>query len=149
MSLSAADAPGAAQVPVPADPARAFLGVGWAFPPGLQPDGRIAEATCEEDVREAITIVLGTNPGERVMRPDFGAGLNQFVFEPVTPATLARVEARVRDSLITWEPRIDVDQVRVTPDGSTLLIELSYRVRATNSLQNLVYPFYLQEGPAS
>jgi len=147
MFPSAADAVPAA--PAPADPARAFLGVGWAFPPQLGPDGRIAEAVYEEDVREAIIIVLGTNPGERVMRPDFGAGLNQFVFEPVNAGTLARVEARVRDSLITWEPRIDVDQVQVTPDGSTLLIELTYRVRATNSLHNLVYPFYLQEGPAS
>lgn len=147
MSPSAADTVPAALAP--ADPARAFLGVGWAFPPRLGPDGRIAEAAYEEDVREAITIVLGTNPGERVMRPDFGAGLNQFVFEPVTPGTLARVEARVRDSLITWEPRIDLDQVQVAADGPALLIELTYRVRATNSLQNLVYPFYLQEGPAS
>jgi phage baseplate assembly protein W len=147
MFPSAADPASAA--PVPADPARAFLGVGWAFPPRLQPDGRIAEAVYDEDVREAITIVLGTDPGERVMRPDFGAGLNQFVFEPVNATTLAQVEARVRDSLITWEPRIDVEQVQVTPDGSTLLIEVSYRVRATNSLQNLVYPFYLEEGPAS
>ena len=147
MFPSAADAVAAA--PVPADPARAFLGVGWAFPPRLGADGRIAEAAYEEDVREAITIVLGTHPGERVMRPDFGAGLNQFVFEQVNPGTLARVEARVRDSLITWEPRIDLDQVQVTADGPALLIELTYRVRATNSLQNLVYPFYLQEGPAS
>ena len=147
MFPSAADLPPAA--PVPADPARAFLGVGWAFPPRLEPDGRLAEAAYEEDVSEAIIIVLGTNPGERVMRPDFGAGLNQFVFEPVNPATLARVEAQVRGSLITWEPRIDVDQVQVTPDGATLLIELTYRVRVTNSLHNLVYPFYLQEGPAS
>lgn len=149
MFPSAADSAPPALAPVPADPARAFLGVGWAFPPRLEPDGRIAEAAYEEDVREAIIIVLGTNPGERVMRPDFGAGLNQFVFEPVNAATLARVEAQVRDSLIAWEPRIDVDQVQVTPDGSTLLIDLTYRVRATNTLSNLVYPFYLQEGPVS
>jgi phage baseplate assembly protein W len=132
--------------------ARAFLGVGWAFPPRLEPGGRIAESVYEQDVHEAITIVLGTNPGERVMRPDFGSGLNSFVFEPVNPTLLARVETRVRDSLITWEPRIDVLTVSVGPQGdppSTLVIELTYRVRATNSLQNLVYPFYLQEGPAS
>jgi phage baseplate assembly protein W len=134
------------------DTARAFLGVGWAFPPRLEPGGRIAESVYEQDVREAIQIVLGTNPGERVMRPDFGAGLNAFVFEPVNPATLARIEARVRDSLIAWEPRIDVLAVQVQPQtnpSSTLLIDLSYRVRATNSRHNLVYPFYLQEGPAS
>ena len=98
-------------------PPRAFLGVGWAFPPRLRPDGRIAEAVYEEDVREAIRIVLGTNPGERVMRPDFGAGLRTFVFEPVNPTMLARVEARVRDALVTWEPRIDVDAVRVSRAG--------------------------------
>src|SRR4030088_122093 len=82
------------------DAARAFLGVGWAFPPGLEPDGSIAESVYEQDVREAIGIILGTNPGERVRRPDFGAGLNTFVFEPVNPTTLARVEERVRNSLI-------------------------------------------------
>jgi phage baseplate assembly protein W len=133
----------------PLDPARAFLGVGWAFPPRLEPDGRVAEAVYEQDVREAITIILGTTPGERVMRPEFGSGLRSLVFEPVNPTTLARVQTRVRDSLVTWEPRIDVLDVRVTPRGSppsTLLIELSYRVRATNTLHNLVYPFYLEEG---
>jgi phage baseplate assembly protein W len=144
--------PAAARRDAAEDAARAFLGIGWAFPPRLESGGRIAEAIYEQDVREAITIVLGTNPGERVMRPDFGAGLNTFIFEPVNPTTLARVEAQVRDSLITWERRIDVENVQVRPQGnppSTLLIELSYVVRATNSLQNLVYPFYLQEGSAS
>jgi phage baseplate assembly protein W len=134
------------------DAARAFLGVGWAFPPRLEPGGRIAEAVYEQDVREAIGIILGTNPGERVMRPDFGAGLNTFVFEPVNPTTVARVEGRVRNSLITWEPRIDVVSAQVRPQGNPpviLLIELSYRIRATNTRHNLVYPFYLQEGPAS
>jgi phage baseplate assembly protein W len=131
------------------DLARAFLGVGWAFPPRLEPDGRVAEAVYETDVREAITIILGTNPGERVMRPNFGSGLRSFVFEPVNPTTLTRVQTRVRESLTTWEPRIDIQNVQVSPRGepaSTLLIELSYRVRATNALQNLVYPFYLEEG---
>jgi uncharacterized protein len=134
------------------DPARAFLGVGWAFPPHLAADGRIAEAIYEEDIRQAITIILGTNPGERVMRPDFGAGLNRFVFEPINITTLTRVQASVRDALVAWEPRIDVENVRVAPRGAppnTLLIELFYRVRATNTLQNLVYPFYLQEGSAA
>jgi uncharacterized protein len=133
------------------DPAKAFLGVGWAFPPRVEPDGQVAEAVYEQDVREAITIILGTNQGERVMRPEFGAGLRSLVFQPVNPTTLARVETTVRDSLVTWEPRIDVERVQVSPSGdppSTLLIELSYRIRATNTLQNLVYPFYLEEGSA-
>jgi uncharacterized protein len=131
------------------DPTRAFLGVGWAFPPQLEADGSIAEAVYEEDIRQAIRIIIFTNRGERLMRPDFGAGLNEFVFEPVSTATMALVENRVREALIAWEARIDVLEVSVTSDVSErnkLLIDMTYRVRATNTKHNLVYPFYLQEG---
>jgi phage baseplate assembly protein W len=133
------------------DPARAFLGTGWAFPPRIEPTGTVAEAVYEDDIREAIRIILGTNPGERVMRPEFGAGLNEFLFEPVNIATTTRLQRQVREALVTWEPRIDVEDVTVTPQGAppvVLLVELVYRVRATNARANLVYPFYLQEGPA-
>lgn len=133
------------------DSTKAFLGVGWAFPPCVTPDGKIALAEFEEDIRQAIRIILGTNPGERVMRPDFGAGLNQFVFEPVNATTLNLIKTRVQESLIAWEPRIDVLSIDVTSDTSEhnkLLIDANYRVRATNSQFNLVYPFYLQEGSA-
>lgn len=134
------------------DTARAFLGIGWAFPPAVDAGGRVAEAAYEEDVPEAIRIILSTNPGERVMRPDFGAGLERFVFEPLGPALVTQVETSVRDALVAWEPRIDVLSVTVTPEGSppvVLMVEMEYRVRATNALQNLVYPFYLQEGPVA
>jgi len=133
----------------PTDSAKAFLGVGWAFPPLLEPDGTVAEAIFEEDIRQAIRIIIFTNRGERVMRPDFGAGLNEFIFANVNTTTMALIETRVREALITWEPRIDVQQVTVTADRSErnkLLIDLTYRVRATNTLHNLVYPFYLEEG---
>jgi uncharacterized protein len=133
------------------DEAKRFLGVGWAFPPQVEADGSIAEAVYEEDIRQAIRIILGTNPGERVMRPDFGAGLNTFVFEPVNTTTMALVKTRVQEALINWEPRIDLEEVQVTTDRlerNRLLIDLTYRVRATNSIHNLVYPFYLQEGTA-
>jgi uncharacterized protein len=133
------------------DPARAFLGVGWAFPPRIEPTGTVAEAVYEDDIREAIRIILGTNPGERVMRPEFGAGLDEFLFEPVNIATITRLQRQVREALVTWEPRIDVEDVTVTPQGAppvVLLVEVVYRVRATNARTNLVYPFYLQEGPA-
>lgn len=135
-----------------ADPAKAFLGVGWAFPPQVEADGKIAEAVAEEDIHQAIRIILGTNPGERVMRPDFGAGLNSFVFEPVNTTTMALLQRRVQEALIAWEPRIDVEAVNVTTDTverSRLLIEMTYRVRATNTVHNLVYPFYLEEGTAT
>jgi uncharacterized protein len=131
------------------DPTKAFLGVGWAFPLRVEADGVIAEAIYEEDIRQAIRIIIFTNRNERLMRPDFGAGLNEFIFASVNTTTMALVETRVREALITWEPRIDVEDVNVTADASErnkLLIDLRYRVRATNTLHNLVFPFYLEEG---
>jgi uncharacterized protein len=131
---------------------QAFLGVGWAFPPCVQADGKVATVAFEEDIRQAIHIILGTNPGERVMRPDFGAGLNAFVFEPLNETTQQSVKTRVEEALVDWEPRIDVEEVRVVIDSAErnkLLITVSYRVRASNALHNLVYPFYLQEGTPS
>lgn len=128
---------------------KAFLGNGWAFPVSVGADGAIAHALHEEDIRQAIRIILGTNPGERLMRPDFGAGLNAFIFEPVNPTTMSRLQNRVEDSLIAWEPRIDVLGVIVSRDAAQLgrlLIDIQYRIRATNSVTNLVYPFYLEEG---
>jgi len=131
------------------DETKAFLGIGWAFAVCLDKDAAIATVAYEEDIQQAIRIILGTNHGERVMRPEFGAGLNTFVFEPVSQTTMQLLKRRVEEALINWEPRIDVLQVSVATDASEynkLLIDVEYRVRATNTLANLVYPFYLQEG---
>ena len=131
------------------DPAKSFLGCGWYFPPKVDVDGSIADAVYEEDIDQAIWIILGTNPGERVMRPGFGAGLNKFIFEPINSTTIEKLRIRVEESLIAWEPRIDVKEVTIEPDRAErnrLLIDVRYRVRATNTVRNLVYPFYLQEG---
>ncbi len=105
-------------------------------------------ASYEEDVRQAIRIILGTSPGERVMRPDFGAGLNALVFEPVSATLMARLRQSVVAALIAWEPRIDQIAVEVTTDSprGRLDLEIRYRIRATNVFYNLVYPFYLVEG---
>ena len=141
--------PNAGPQPKTADPVEAFLGVGWAFPLAVAPDGTVGTAAYDDDVHQAILIILGTNRGERVMRPDFGAGLRDFVFAPMSTATLALVRQRVTDALIDEEPRIDVISVDVTADTSgpaRLLIDVSYQVRATNTSANLVYPFYLEEG---
>ena len=132
------------------DPAKAFLGVGWSFPVALDPAAQdVARAEYEEDIRQAIHIILETTPGERVMRPDFGSGLLAMVFEPVNYTTLALVKQRVEQALVVWEPRIDVREVKVTANGpirNRLDIDIGYQVRATNTFYNLVYPFYLQEG---
>jgi hypothetical protein len=130
--------------------AKAFLGKGWSFPVRLDPGtGDIAIATYEEDIRQAILIILRTALGERVMRPDFGAGLETLVFEAVNTTTMALTKHRVEQGLVTWEPRIDVNDVQVTTDPpmrNTLRIAIGYTVRATNTFYNLVFPFYLQEG---
>jgi len=127
---------------------KAFLGRGWAFPVRLAADGEIALAAYEDDVREAVRIILGTIQGERAMRPDFGAGLHALVFEPLNTTTMALVRHRVEEALIIWEPRIDNITVQLTaePTKGRLLIDIRYRVRDTNTFYNLVYPFYLLEG---
>jgi phage baseplate assembly protein W len=127
---------------------KAFLGKGWAFPIQPEATGEVALAAYEEDIRQAIRIILGTAQGERVMRPDFGAGLHALVFEPINTTTMALVRHRVEEALITWEPRIDEITVQVTaePSQGRLMIDIRYRVRATNTFYNLVYPFYLLEG---
>jgi len=133
------------------DPSKAFLGVGWAYPLNLAADNSISTVAYEEDIRQAVQIILGTNPGERVMRPDFGAGLNALQFEPINTTTMALTQDRVRNALINWEPRIDLEEVTVTADRAEvgkLLITIRYTVRATSAHHNLVYPFYLQEGTA-
>ena len=131
---------------------KAFLGRGWAYP--VQVDATeqdVLLAGHEEDIRQAVRIILETNHGERVMRPDFGAGLNDFVFEPINTTTLALIRHRVETALIAWEPRIRVEQVevrRLSESTAGIEITVEYRVRATNTFYNFVYPFYMQEGGA-
>jgi phage baseplate assembly protein W len=126
-----------------------FLGRGWAFPVVAGRDGRIQTAEGERSIEQAVEIILGTSPGERVMRPEFGCGIWELVMEPNTAQLHGRVQARVRDALVRWEPRIDVLDVRVESppeQKNVLLIRIDYRVRANNAFYNLVYPFFLQEG---
>jgi len=119
-----------------------FLGKGWSFPVGLD-DVKIASG--ELSIQQSIWIILSTAPGERVMRPDFGCGLQELVFATNDSRTVRQAAQAVRDALIRWEPRIDVLDVtsEVKGNGEVLLINISYRVRSTNNLFNLVYPFYL------
>jgi uncharacterized protein len=125
-----------------------FLGVGWGYPLGLDEDGRVGMAYYEESIRQSIWIILGTARGERMMRPDFGCGIHDLVFAVSSADLTGSVVNLVRQALLQWEPRIDVLSVEVTTgdsaDPGVLLISINYRVRATNSRFNLVYPFYLE-----
>ncbi|HCZ13453.1 MAG: GPW/gp25 family protein [Candidatus Accumulibacter phosphatis] len=122
-----------------------FLGVGWGFPLTLDELGFFNHAEYEESVRQSIWIILGTAKGERVMRPDFGCGIYDLVFEINSASTAGRVTQAIRQALLLFEPRIDVldIQVQAAAGGELLLISIDYEVRATNNAFNLVYPFYL------
>lgn len=126
----------------------AFLGTGWSFPLAAR-DGAVALVDGEENIRQSIWIILATAPGERLLRPDFGCGIHDLVFGVNGAATAGRAAEEVRRALVLWEPRVDQLAVSAAPNPdpaaeSRLLIEIGYRVRATNTRHNLVYPFYLE-----
>jgi hypothetical protein len=130
-------------------PARAFLGVGFAFPLQVDPStGQFAWAAYEADVQQAVFTILSTAKGERVMLPDFGCGMHDRVFSPNTATQSNAVAADVREALTRWEPRIDLLDVVVTIGGSqgeVLLIRIDYRIRANNAFYNTVYPYYVND----
>jgi phage baseplate assembly protein W len=128
---------------------REFLGVGWKFPLQVTQTGAIAQAKYEQRIEEAIYLVLATAPGERPMLPDFGCGIHELVFAENNSQTIALVVHLVREALTRYEPRIDVLDVHAesTADQpNLLLVRVNYRIRATNAIGNLVYPFYIGEG---
>ncbi len=142
-----------------------FLGRGLGFPVSLNSQGKLQVAEYEESVRQSILIILGTAKGERIMRPDFGCGIYDLVFEVNTPSTAGRVSQSVQDALLVFEPRIDVinvsvnsgivarnpqtneEEIQLASNGDVMLIGIDYRVRPTNNVFNLVYPFYLERSP--
>jgi uncharacterized protein len=120
------------------------LGSGLAFPLAVDDRGRIALARDEVDVEQAIRLILSTAPGERPMRPEFGCAVHDCVFERIDADTLARIDQAVRVALDRWEPRIVLDDVAFeTGSDGELLVHLGYRLRATNHVRNLVFPFYV------
>lgn len=126
-----------------------FLGVGVGSPIETDASGALRLASYEDSVRQSIWLILGCAPGERVMRPDFGCGIHDLVFDAFTSSTGGQVAEAVRDALLRFEPRIDVQDIQIEPSGDAgevLLISIDYNVRATNNAFNLVYPFYLDGG---
>ena len=128
-----------------------ILGSGLAFPLRVDARGSLALAHEDEDVREAIAVILGTAPGERPMRPEFGCGIHDYVFEAVDAYLVGRLEQEVRIALDRWEPRIEVTAVELSVESSAdggpvterVVIDVTYRLRATSDVRNLVYPFYV------
>lgn len=128
---------------------REYLGVGWKFPLQVTPGGRIAKASSEQKIEESVYVILSTAKGERVMIPNFGCGIHDMVFAPNSPGTVSIIVQQVRKSLVEFEPRIDVLDIVVDRDHgqpNILIIRVDYKIRANNSIGNVVYPFYLKEG---
>jgi phage baseplate assembly protein W len=123
-----------------------IIGSGLAFPLGVDRRGGIALARDEQDIEQAIQLILGTAPGERPMRPEFGCGVHDFVFDSIDANTIGQMEQAIREALDRWEPRITVRRVAFNASDSTaglLTIDITYEVRSTNTTRNLVYPFYV------
>jgi uncharacterized protein len=123
-----------------------IIGSGLAFPIQVDRRGGIALARDEQDIDQAIQLILGTAPGERPMRPEFGCGVHDFVFDTIDAGTVGRMEEAIRSALSRWEPRIEVRSVQFDVSQAVngiLTIDIGYTVRATNTDRNLVYPFYV------
>jgi phage baseplate assembly protein W len=130
-----------------------FIGAGWAFPMRVDSSGGIALVRRERELEESMRLILGTAPGERPMRPEFGCGIHDYVFAPADATTAGRIAYDVRAALDRWEPRVDIVDVEVGFDPeveATLFIDITYSIRGTNDRRNLVFPFYVlpSESPA-
>jgi hypothetical protein len=131
---------------------KAFLGVGWSFPPEFHKRAdalgvkMVAE---EEDIGESLRILLSTNPGERVMQPSYGCGLKAMVFAAINERTITELKDIIERAVLFFESRITLEDIDVNTEDALdgiLKIQLNYSVRKTNTRSNIVYPFYFREG---
>ena len=131
---------------------KAFLGVGWSFPPQFHrhADGLGVKLVMEEDdIAESLRILLSTSPGERLMQPSYGCGLHKMVFETINQSTITRLKDLIERAVLFFEPRITLESIDIDTENvleGMLKIRLNYTVRKTNSRSNIVYPFYYLEG---
>lgn len=127
---------------------RPYLGRGLAFPLFVNSQGAIALASGDTDIEQAIHIILGTAPGERVMRPEFGCRAHELIFAPRDATTEGLMIYYVEQALGRWEPRIELNKVTVVngnePDGA-LLVEIEYRIKSTHDVRSIVFPFFIAE----
>ncbi len=129
---------------------QSFLGTGWSFPPQFdKSDSKTRMLKDEADIQSSLEILLSTRQGERVMLPDYGCDLHELVFEPLTTTFKTYIADLIRTAILYYEPRIEVEKIDLNDTGELegrILITITYKVRATNSRFNFVYPFYKNEG---
>lgn len=122
------------------------LGQGFAFPLGISRQGGLALSAAGQSVRESIWLILLTEPGERLYRPEFGCRLSELAFAPINSETLMLMRIWVREALERWEPRIELEDVLARPEGDRgiVFLVINYRLKGTHERRSLVYPFYLR-----
>lgn len=126
-----------------------FIGTGWSFPPAFDNvSGNMQMVTGEQDIHESLHILLSTSLGERIMRPDYGCNLKDYVFDPMNVSMESYIKKLVEDAIIYFEPRITLEKVSVdfTETAGVMWIKIDFRIDATNSRANYVYPYYIKEG---
>jgi phage baseplate assembly protein W len=126
---------------------RDHLGKGWRFPVSVNLTGGVSSSAYEENVRQSIFIILGTAPGERVMRPDFGCRIHDLMFAPNNDVTSVRAAYYCEEAIYKYEPRIEEVEVQARPnpvEPNRLDLLITYVIAGTNNKRNLVYPFYLR-----
>ena len=126
-----------------------YLGTGLNFPLKTNARGQLALVSAAEDIDQSIRIILGTRPGERVMRPTFGCRAYELIFEPRGPATISQMQEYVSQALRIWEPRIELRRVQVAEESGdgVILTDIEYEIKATHDVRSIVYPFYIEQEP--
>jgi len=127
-----------------------FLGTGWSFPPTFNNiSGTVEMVSDEKDIFQSLHILLSTQLKERVMRSDFGCDLSALLYENITVTLLTKIKGIIENAILLYEPRIDLINIDFYTEetiNGVINIEIVYKIRATNSRKNYVFPYYLEEG---
>ncbi len=129
-----------------------IYGCGWAFPPRFTEEQGVAMVVDQEDIRQSLRIMFSTQPGERIMRPEFGCDLQSAVFENISEDLLADISAKINDSILRDEPRVTVESLQLTQDKaqpSQLNLQLTYRIRGTDSAGQITGQLDIGDGQRS
>jgi uncharacterized protein len=129
---------------------QAFLGTGWSFPPEFKKTTKaVVMISDEDDIKSSLEILLSTKIGERIMQPKYGCNMDELLFNPLDLTLKTFVSELIKTAILYHEPRIDLEKIDITQGddlNGELLVILDYKIRATNSRINMVYPFYKAEG---
>jgi phage baseplate assembly protein W len=128
---------------------QSLLGTGWGFPPEFNSrTAKVSLVSDNDDIQESLKILLSTSPGERILVPDFGCDMGRFLFADLDQNVVNDIQSVVSNAILKYEPRIELEQIQVDQDTinpGLIFININYIIRDTNSRENMVYPFYINE----